>query len=1283
MHDSFSRLLAARSRPSREYPHQATSIGPKVGLLGGRYCCWEPIEQAKDDFDQLLPEIHQALHTYCPRATGSSWINIEFYMLGRSKETATPTIVFVHPHSGLRKEAMNAVRKSECLKRYPGFKVANHKEDVKVLSATADAFDIPDTEMNAGVLHLPTPESCLLGSTLEKINKLHQPVYYNPKHCVQPSGLVIFSKLPYEDGITVQSAWANFVLNGDKLLCQSVSHIFSQPHLAEDSWDESDDEVEIASDSEDEEDEAEMTSQGSMTPEVSSFTLSDGDDVESGSSWGIGSESSSYQTTNHFARARKDTGPTLDFEDIGNQLDPHYHEPVRSTRLLPTQNQVNTDDLVHLGNVLGCSVDKDWSLITITNPGVRRAIQHHQDITISNGFKITKVLKPSRSALVVAQTPSSGQITGKLIMAPAYSSLPGSHTFQQVYRVQLDGSAVKGDCGSPVVDAETHVLYGYIVAGSESTGMVYVMAAHHVIENIEQQMGYKILFHLKFPLIKNTLELCDQPLATSDLPSPAKPRPENSDGSNKTCLGITPPLASLSSSDIQPASPPLTLRTSFSVSLPVSTIERGDCSTIGINVGDINAAVKLCRGIYKTCLDHESATKSQYTDFGREVKRVLDSLEVLQQILLSLENPKTPASEPIPDFQDLQELMQEAQNVCNEFNDRRFGNSHQTKQSKSRIFVYAAHQQAEGFKVRMGICATKLQHFIKLLELQRVIDDFEPPDDPEPAPVGFKTLTKFLIFISILATSSLAYFCWRIFTGNGSITNKEKPQFDCNDRLLENINDQSMLTLENFRRYDFDSGIFSNTISRINTWIIPVTALLAHIFLSPINKRKCVSIVHFLGDPIDSFWSLIHTVYIWRRKEVIASNEWPQCRALDAEILNRGPNSQQSNYQDPVEPEPAIPVGQTDIYQGNRERAIATVFADLEEILGSKSHPQDYYSMILGHLDSIGEEHEDEVVFEVWRHAARSLADAHRNEFRRTFFAIFLYALHLLPAVVPQTWGVYARLSECSIAFAFAISWMNLFPRLYKIVGSLPSRRTYTSIMTQCANECTRTGQMDTANQPCGAQINGNAKQSISPIRRNLYSGGMHTYQPGKRDYLDLSGWYACQNYLMSVIAAVAVVVCGATACFVMWDDVPINFSCRNAGVLTILSLWIASTLCTSGLNMRYKGVWHETTIWRTVLAKDTVIGIGILVTHLLFTAGGWNSGWCREPYICIHPKSQFFPDTDSQYTKYAYLLYSTVAISAIVLELSYFLGVLCWARQGIKFVRWSENSVAGIGRKR
>lgn len=88
-------------------------------------------------------------------------------------------------------------------------------------------------------------------------------------------------------------------------------------------------------------------------------------------------------------------------------------------------------------------------------------------------------------ASLVTHASSCGELTGTKSNIPSDIRVPYGSSFQKVFAIRLDGSLADGDCGSAVFDATTGELYGHTVAGCKATGFAYMMAACHVIPDIQ------------------------------------------------------------------------------------------------------------------------------------------------------------------------------------------------------------------------------------------------------------------------------------------------------------------------------------------------------------------------------------------------------------------------------------------------------------------------------------------------------------------------------------------------------------------------------------------------------------------------------------------------------------------------------------------------------------------------------------------------------------------------------------------------------------------------------
>ncbi|KAH0551584.1 hypothetical protein GP486_007198 [Trichoglossum hirsutum] len=272
--------------------------------------------------------------------------------------------------------------------------------------------------------------------------------------------------------------------------------------------------------------------------------------------------------------------------------------------------------------------------------------------------------------------------------------------------------------------------------------------------------------------------------------------------------------------------------------------------------------------------------------------------------------------------------------------------------------------------------------------------------------------------------------------------------------LLNNGFDNMTITLAACYEFCGSWTFYWDAVPRLTTWILPVLLLLSNIELSPIDKKRFMTIVHALGDPIDTFWSLIHKIYIWHRLYEIGLRKSPgedgDMKGYFAAALVTGWH----RFCEILGLRPSNPdAGMT---RGDRARIIASVLAGFEEISGAKIESEDYYHMITRQLGRLGEPDEDAKKFEEWRRTARALADDRTNEFLRTCLAVFVYIFGLIAAFIPAIGGGNTSPPGGRIGSAIFLSWLVPLGLLSNTIGTFTSRRTCLTIMRQFVWATTR-----------------------------------------------------------------------------------------------------------------------------------------------------------------------------------------------------------------------------------
>ncbi|RYP89793.1 hypothetical protein DL770_004087 [Monosporascus sp. CRB-9-2] len=307
---------------------------------------------------------------------------------------------------------------------------------------------------------------------------------------------------------------------------------------------------------------------------------------------------------------------------------------------------------------------------------------------------------------------------------------------------------------------------------------------------------------------------------------------------------------------------------------------------------------------------------------------------------------------------------------------------------------------------------------------------------------------------------------------------KNTPEFFAYDPVSQTLlNGEVNLTLTHRGCEEFcgPPSLYWDAVPRIVTWVIPVFLLLSNIELSPIDKKRFMTIVHALGDPIDSFWSIIHKIYVWNRLYEIGLQTIP-ASAEDLAVQNLPLRFKlrrawlsvmaafgivRLQFREHA-PEPTKDLGSkadeeraTDPQQTRtmgrdyKARIIATVLSGFEELSGSRIKTDMYYHMIIHRCGGFSEEGEEASKFEEWRKCARVLADARTNEYMRACLAIAVYFLDLIAAFIPSVGGGSSSPPGGRIGSAIFISWLIPLALLSNRVGTFTSRRVCLQTMKE------------------------------------------------------------------------------------------------------------------------------------------------------------------------------------------------------------------------------------------
>lgn len=539
--------------------------------------------------------------------------------------------------------------------------------------------------------------------------------------------------------------------------------------------------------------------------------------------------------------------------------------------------------------------------------------------------------------------------------------------------------------------------------------------------------------------------------------------------------------------------------------------------------------------------------------------------------------------------------------------------------------------------------------------------------------------------------------------------------------LLDRL-DNVELTLSGCKHFCGGWTFYWDAGPRLTTWVIPVLLLLSNIELSPIDKRRFMTIIHALGDPIDSLWSLTHKIYTWHRLYEIGLTKCPPGRR-----------------------------------DKHRARIIATVLAGFEEISGARINNEGYYHMICEKLGRLGKSDEDDAMFKEWHKAARQLADGRTIEFLRAVLAIIVYVFGLIAAFSTDVGGGNTTPPGGRIGSAIFLSWLVPVALLSNAIGTFASRRTCLDIMSHfmvavnprlnrdsnngddqavIANTATddttqvrtdgnnrndeaviaETAVVDLAagskaeltvasdidassaapstnvgndNSPKPLELNLNHSRTYNENMANAdhlfnpeswdhyfdsmqWLGSIYTYRPWKTLYLDGGNRTKARlkNSMMFLWALLPVFVSVLGAFVILWYAVPKGFSCRHVWVVGIFFCYL--------LSVAYTWAWYslrqERAHWRAVLIKDGIVALVSIPMVFLSTAGLFNNCYCWSVAMMLGAAASVPLVTDQAYEDNSHHIYQFVVMSCMVFHLFFFVTILTRWYHGVKLVRWSEK---------
>jgi hypothetical protein len=423
---------------------------------------------------------------------------------------------------------------------------------------------------------------------------------------------------------------------------------------------------------------------------------------------------------------------------------------------------------------------------------------------------------------------------------------------------------------------------------------------------------------------------------------------------------------------------------------------------------------------------------------------------------------------------------------------------------------------------------------------------------------------------------------------------------------------------------------------RLSTWLIPVFLLLSNMEVSPLDKRRYLMIIHLLGDPIDSLWSLLSKLEAWSR-----------CHHLAVKLCD-----------------PADKV---------QVRNVATVLGGFEDLVGFYDNPDEVFMKLKSWSIAEGQ-HFDLLV----SRASQQLADSRTDERLRTLLATALYVYQLVSAFVTTVGGGSTSPPGGRIGITMFMTWIVPSILVSNAIGGFTSRRTCYSILEGFVQDATNRRDAWHILQQAAPSLK--YYQSVHDYFDSLaWSGAVYSYRP-KKVLAFTSGSRDISPSLLLFLAIVPVATSSLIASLILWNTPPIGINCRNILIFVITALVFLSALCTQVSSSFLSGARH----WHIMLVKHSLLAIPSVVLIFLACAGRFNSCWCWSGVFSLGAKARVPLNATPEFAAYDKTTYPILVAVCLTIQCATSVGMIWVGWRGWNLMRWSEEEKkAGWGASR
>ncbi|PSN66369.1 hypothetical protein BS50DRAFT_574800 [Corynespora cassiicola Philippines] len=422
------------------WPEPEKSIGDFKSKIGSQsYWTVQARSPARDAYKEIAPKVKKYLEDYM----GDDTLKLFYwslYMVGESKDTASPTIVFCCEHSRYRKNAVELIWQSGILDEFPGFLLSHLPWLPGSTGPLVEMTTLPSSaEPGGSDRKSQSPlEKRTLQSTTDSMDTVRElskyesfPRIYNYNQRTE-SGSKICTDGGKANGDN-RKATIGGPLYIDGICCfMTAAHAF----------------VEAA------------------VPRYPDLPFSDTEDY-------------------HTAASSESIGPKYSGSIEAVPMSTHSpsvsQEPEQSARFIGRLfYSSNKDGRAELDYALGMTTRNDnleWKYATTLKAGI---------------FKLPLYTRKARfedlEDTSVFSWTASAYLSGSIDPTPAFVWHPGSKMYRLVFSVQFTNSLALGDSGAWVHSKSNGILHGHITTGSPRDGLALIVPAYQVFDDIRSNL---------------------------------------------------------------------------------------------------------------------------------------------------------------------------------------------------------------------------------------------------------------------------------------------------------------------------------------------------------------------------------------------------------------------------------------------------------------------------------------------------------------------------------------------------------------------------------------------------------------------------------------------------------------------------------------------------------------------------------------------------------------------------------------------------------------------------